>query len=124
MITIYHNPRCSKSRETLALVQQISSEQNLPLEVVDYQKSALNLAQLRHLNKQLGGNVKEMLRENEDEFSSLGLHHADDEALLAALANHPKLLQRPIVSYLDKAAIGRPPEFVLSLFKNTTKASA
>jgi arsenate reductase len=124
MITIYHNPRCSKSRETLALVQQVSSEQNLPLEVVDYQKSALNIAQLRQLQQQLGASVSAMLRENEDEYSSLNLAQADDETLLAALAAHPKLLQRPIVSYLGKAAIGRPPELVLSLFKNTTKASA
>jgi arsenate reductase len=124
MITIYHNPRCSKSRETLALVQQVSSEQNLPLEVVDYQKSALDIAQLRHLQQQLGASVSAMLRENEDEYSSLSLAQADDETLLAALVAHPKLLQRPIVSYLGKAAIGRPPELVLSLFKNTTKASA
>jgi arsenate reductase len=124
MITIYHNPRCSKSRETLALVQQVSSEQNLPLEVVDYQKSALNIAQLQHLQQQLGGSLSAMLRENEDEYASLSLGQADDETLLAALAAHPKLLQRPIVSYLGKAAIGRPPELVLSLFTNTTKASA
>lgn len=122
MITIYHNPRCSKSRETLALVQQVSSEQNLSLEVVDYQKSALNIAQLRQLQQQLGASVSAMLRENEDEYASLSLGQADDETLLAALAAHPKLLQRPIVSYLGKAAIGRPPELVLSLFKNTTKA--
>lgn len=122
MITIYHNPRCSKSRETLALVQQVSIDQNLPLEVVDYQKSVLDVGQLRQLHQQLGGSVKDMLRDNEDEYSSLGLNQADDETLLAALASHPKLLQRPIVSYLGKAAIGRPPELVLSLFKNIIKA--
>lgn len=121
MITIYHNPRCSKSRETLALVQQLATDQNLPLEVVDYQKSVLDLAQLRHLQQQLGLGVKAMLRENEEEYASLALSQVDDEALLAAIASHPKLLQRPIVSYLGKAAIGRPPELVLSLFEKNNK---
>lgn len=123
MITIYHNPRCSKSRETLALLEQLSSEKNLPLEVVDYQKSALDTGQLRQLHQQLGGQLRSMLRENETEYAELNLSQADDETLLAAVASHPRLLQRPIVSYQGKAAIGRPPELVLSLFEENTKVT-
>ena len=123
MITIYHNPRCSKSRETLALLEQLSSEKNLPLEVVDYQKSALDTEQLRQLHQQLGGQLRSMLRENESEYAELNLSQADDETLLAAVASHPRLLQRPIVSYQGKAAIVRPPELVLSLFEENTKVT-
>ncbi|QJQ06250.1 arsenate reductase (glutaredoxin) [Undibacterium piscinae] len=123
MITIYHNPRCSKSRETLALLEQLSSEKNLPLEVVDYQKSALDTEQLRQLHLQLGGQLRSMLRDNESEYAELNLSQADDETLLAAVASHPRLLQRPIVSYQGKAAIGRPPELVLSLFEENTKVT-
>lgn len=117
MITIYHNPRCSKSRATLALVQAVATEKQLPLAVVDYQKTPPTLAQLQDLLAQLGTDVQAMLRDNEEAYAALGLAHADTAGALAALAAHPALLQRPIVSYQHKAAIGRPPEHVLSLFE-------
>jgi arsenate reductase (glutaredoxin) len=116
-ITIYHNPRCSKSRETLAIVEQFAGEHRQPLTVVDYQKTPLTLAQLQEVHRLLGVPVKEMVRDNEEEFSALGLQHADDAALLEAVAKHPKLLQRPIVVYRGRAAIGRPPERVKSLLE-------
>src|SRR5713101_4339977 len=99
MITIYHNPRCSKSRAALALAEQFSEEQELPLTVVDYQKTPLTLAELSALLQQLGGTAGEMVRDNEDEYATLQLAQADEAALLRALAAHPRLLQRPIVSY-------------------------
>jgi arsenate reductase len=110
MITIYHNPRCSKSREALLLVQQFAERQNLSLQVVEYLKTPLNLAQLTQLHRQLGGEVRDMVRDNEEQFAALNLAHADQAALLHALAQHPALLQRPIVSYREHAMIGRPPE--------------
>jgi arsenate reductase len=112
MIILYHNPRCSKSREALALAQQFADTHRLQLDVVDYQKTPLTLTQLEAIARQLPGAVREMVRNNEEEYAQLGLDNADDAALLEALANHPKLLQRPIVVYKNQAVIGRPPEKV------------
>lgn len=118
MITIYHNPRCSKSRETLALVQAHADESQLDLQVIDYQKTPLNFAELQSLLTILDtGDVQAMLRNNEPEYASLKLANADTATALSAIATHPHLLQRPIVTYQNKAAIGRPPEHVLTLFK-------
>jgi arsenate reductase len=118
MITIYHNPRCSKSRETLALVQSYADDTQIPLQVIDYQKTPLNFGELQDLLAALGAsNAQAMLRNNEDEYTNLNLATADVATALSAIAAHPHLLQRPIVTYQNKAAIGRPPEHVLSLFK-------
>ncbi|MGE5621754.1 MAG: arsenate reductase (glutaredoxin) [Bacillota bacterium] len=110
MITIYHNPRCSKSREGLALVEQFAGENGLPLTVVEYLKTPPDLAQLTTLHRQLGGGVRDMVRSNEEEYAALNLEQADDDTLLRAVAAHPKLLQRPIVVYRNRAVIGRPTE--------------
>ena len=123
MITIYHNPRCSKSREALTLVQQFADLQQLQLNVVDYQKTPLTLADLSALHAQLGGPVRDMVRDNEDEYTALDLAQADDATLLSALVSHPKLLQRPIVSYRGNAVIGRPPERLHVLLKATAQPS-
>lgn len=102
---LYHNNRCSKSREALAWLQQ----QNLALEVVDYQQNPLDEAALRDLANKLGvQSVREMMRVKEDLYSELDLASADEAALLRALAQHPKLLERPILVYGERAAIGRP----------------
>jgi arsenate reductase len=118
MITIYHNPRCSKSRDALALTQQFANTHNLPLEVIDYQKTPLTLAQLKTIAGQVNCSVREMVRDNEEEYAQLGLSTADDATLLQAVANHPKLLQRPIVVYRNRAIIGRPPERVHELLQD------
>lgn len=110
MITIYHNPRCSKSREALAVVEDFAQAQKLPLTVVDYQETPLNPEQLRKLQDQLGTAVSDMVRTNEEQYAALNLATADNAALLNALAAHPRLLQRPIVVYRDQALIARPPE--------------
>jgi arsenate reductase len=116
-ITIYHNPRCSKSRETLALVEQFANEHRLTVTVVDYLKTPPTLAQLKEIQRQLGQPARDMVRDNEDEFAALGLREADDAALLDAVARCPRLLQRPVVVYRGKAAIGRPPEKVKALLE-------
>lgn len=110
MITIYHNPRCSKSREGLALTEQFASKAGQPLTVVEYLKTPPDLAQLTSLHRQLGGSVRDMVRSGEEEYATLDLAQADDDALLRAIAAHPKLLQRPIVACQGRAVIGRPPE--------------
>lgn len=102
---LYHNNRCSKSREALAWLQQ----QNLALEVADYQQNPLDEAALRDLANKLGiRSVREMMRVKDDLYGELGLADADEATLLRALAQHPKLLERPILVHGERAAIGRP----------------
>lgn len=117
MITIYHNPRCSKSREALALVEQFAKENHSTLAIVEYLKTPPDLTLLQSLQRQLGCEVRDMVRTNEEEYSALNLQQADDNTLLHAIAEHPKLLQRPIVVYRDRAVIGRPPELLHALLQ-------
>ena len=112
MITIWHNPRCSKSRETLAILE----EAGVPLTVRRYLEDAPSLDELRAAQAALGLPVIAMMRPKETLFRDLGLSKDDsDAALLAALAAHPKLLERPIVFHDTRAVIGRPPEAVRAL---------
>lgn len=117
MITILHNPRCSKSREALVLTQQFAQEQGLAVGVLDYQKNPLTLAQLIVLQKQLNLAARDMLRDSEAEYAALNLAQADEATLLQAIADHPVLLQRPIVIFNGHALIGRPPECLSALFQ-------
>ncbi len=113
MVRIYHNNRCSKSRATLALLQ----EQGGDVEVINYLDTPPDAAELAMLLKQLGMSARELLRTGEVEYQSLGLADPafDDDALIAAMVTHPKLIERPIVVANGKAAIGRPPEAVLAI---------
>jgi arsenate reductase (glutaredoxin) len=113
MITIYHNPRCSKSREALALVEECAARRQMQVDVVEYLNSPPTFEQLKALQGMLNCKAVDMARSNEEEFAALRLEQADDEALLRAIAAHPKLLQRPIVVAGNRAIIGRPPELVL-----------
>lgn len=117
MITIYHNPRCSKSRETCELVTNTNAA-NEPIEVVEYLKTPLTVVQLKALHDLLGGPLRDMMRTNETEYAELGLSEASvtDAQLYDAIAKHPILLQRPIVVRNGRATIGRPPENVATLF--------
>lgn len=114
MITIYHNPHCSKSRGTLERAQQFAAQHAIELTVVDYQRTPLTLAQLTVLHKTLQSesavSVRDMVRDNEDVFKLLQLDKADDMSLFDALAAHPTLLQRPIVAFNNRAIIARPIE--------------
>jgi arsenate reductase (glutaredoxin) len=113
MVRIYHNNRCSKSRATLALLE----ERGGIVEVINYLDTPPSAAELGVLLKQLGMTARELLRSGEPEYQSLGLDDPslDDAALVAAMVAHPKLIERPIVVANGKAAIGRPPEAVLAI---------
>jgi arsenate reductase len=110
---IYHNPRCSKSRATLALLR----ERGIELEVVDYIATRLSKAQLRDLLRKLGGPALAMVRTAEPEFRPHAQRALTDEEVIDLLAEEPRLLQRPIVELGAAARIGRPPERVLELFE-------
>ena len=112
-IRIYHNPACSKSRQTLALLQEHGIEPQQRL----YLKEPLDEAEVRELVAALGGDVRQLLRDTENEFKALGLGDPtlSDDQLIAALVKTPRLLQRPVVVKGKQAVIGRPPENVLSL---------
>ena len=113
IVTIYHNPRCSKSRETLALLES----NNVQPSVVEYLKTPLNEQQISTLISQLGfTSARELMRTKEDIYKELELKNEQNEdKLIAAMAANPKLIERPIVENNGKAALGRPPENVLSV---------
>ncbi|MDN3920747.1 arsenate reductase (glutaredoxin) [Roseateles violae] len=113
MIQIYHNPRCSKSRETLALLQA----RGLEPEVIDYLQTPPSVERLLELQRRLRRPAREMLRSGEETYAELGLDEPalDEAALLAAVAAHPVLLQRPIVVNGDRAVIARPSELALTV---------
>lgn len=111
-VTLYHNPRCSKSRATLALLE----EQGISAEVVEYLDQPLSAAELRELAEMLGGRLIDMTRTGESVFAELNLADADEKTLADAMAEHPILMERPIVCHEGQAEIGRPPEAVLALF--------
>ncbi|MGF6572138.1 arsenate reductase [Paraburkholderia sp. GAS333] len=119
MITIYHNPRCSKSRATCELITSTYNLANEATEVVEYLKHPLSVAQLKQIQAQLGCTVRDMLRDTEAEYKELQLSDASltDSQLYEAIARHPILLQRPIVVRNGRAVIGRPPENVAALFE-------
>ena len=116
MYTIYHNPRCSKSRQTLALLEEQSILVNQKINIVEYLKTPLTNNEVKQLLLQLNCKAIEMMRVKEAEFGELGLKGANDEALINAMVNTPKLIERPIVTNGSKAIIGRPPENVLTFF--------
>ncbi|WP_445397516.1 arsenate reductase (glutaredoxin) [Zobellella sp. An-6] len=112
-LRIYHNPRCSKSRETLGLLEQ----RGLQPEIIKYLETPPDADQLQTLLSQLGmSSARELMRTKEEEYKSLGLAEVTDEAaLIAAMVAHPKLIERPIVVHNGKAALGRPPEQILDI---------
>ncbi|HMV37731.1 MAG TPA: arsenate reductase (glutaredoxin) [Plasticicumulans sp.] len=113
--TIYHNPRCSKSRAALDLLSQHGIEPA----VVRYLDTPPDAATLAQLLDQLGLEPRALLRSGEDEYKTLNL--ADPalsrEQLIAAMVAHPKLIERPIVVHGERAVLGRPPERVLELLR-------
>ncbi len=112
MLTIYHNPRCSKSRQTLALIE----EANQPVTVVEYLKTPLNKEEISTLLNILSIDPIAMMRTKEVEFKEQNLKGATNEQLISAMVSTPKLMERPIVIKENKGVIGRPPENVLTLF--------
>ncbi|ANS44170.1 arsenate reductase (glutaredoxin) [Serratia inhibens] len=113
-VTIYHNPRCSKSRETLALLEQ----HGVTPEVVLYLETPPSAEELKKLLKELGfSSARELMRKKEDLYKELKLadETLSEAQLLAAMVENPKLIERPIVVKGSKARIGRPPEQVLEI---------
>ena len=112
-VTIYHNPRCSKSRQTLQLLRDNGVEPN----VVEYLKTPLDADGLKGLLKSLGIGPRDLMRTKEAEYREQGLDDPSlcDDDLIAAIAATPKLMERPVVTKGAKAAIGRPPENVLNI---------
>ena len=110
-VTLYHNARCSNSRGALALLR----ERGIEPTIVDYIATPLTAAELAELAAHVGGPVRDLLRTKEAAYAELGLAQADDASLLAAVAAHPVLLNRPIVVTPKGAALCRPPEKVLDL---------
>ncbi len=112
-LTLYHNPRCSKSRGALELLEA----RGLTPNVVRYLETPLNAAQIKALLGKLGISARQLLRTGEDEFKMLQLadESLSEAQLIDAIAQHPKLMERPILEVGDKAVIGRPPENILEL---------
>lgn len=109
---IYHNPRCSKSRKTLELLQA----RGLAPDVIEYLKTPPSTREIALLLTRLGISAKALMRTNEDSFTRLNLEEVVEEAaLIRAMHEHPELIERPIVVVGDSARIGRPPEAVLEI---------
>lgn len=113
MVTLYHNPRCSKSREALNLLR----EQGLEPEVVLYLETPPNAKTLKVLLSKLGIGARDLLRKGEGAYKELNLadEKLSEAALIKAMVENPKLIERPIAINGDKAVIGRPPENVLQI---------
>lgn len=111
---IYHNPRCSKSRQTLELL----NERGIDADVIEYLKTPPDEHMLEHILDLLGMQPRALMRTGEAEYRELGLDDPslDRQQLIAAMVEHPQLIQRPIVVSNGRAALGRPPEDVLELF--------
>lgn len=114
MLTIYHNPRCSKSRQTLALID----DQGVEVDIIRYLETPLDAGAIAELLDKLGMKARDVIRTGEAAYKENNLKDTSlgEDALIAAIVAHPILLQRPIVVSGDHAIIGRPPENVLSLF--------
>ena len=112
-VVIYHNPRCSKSRQTLNLLQ----DRGIEPRIVEYLKTPPDEQTLSDILQMLGIQPADLIRTKEDEFSELGLKEklTDPTALIRAMTEHPILIERPIVVNGDRARLGRPPEGVLEI---------
>lgn len=110
-LTIYHNPRCSKSRETLALLES----KGLSPRVVEYLKAPPSQTELKRILKALGRPAKDIVRKKEAAEAKIDVEALTDDDLIAAMASHPEIIERPIVVNGERAAMGRPPERVLDV---------
>ncbi|HSC76527.1 MAG TPA: arsenate reductase (glutaredoxin) [Pseudomonadales bacterium] len=113
MATIYHNPRCSKSRQALGLLEAKGIKPNTIL----YLDTPPDEKSLRAILKKLGITARELLRKGEDEYKQLQLDNTalTENELITAMCTHPRLIERPIVINGNRAVIGRPPEKILEI---------
>jgi len=114
-VTIWHNPRCGKSRQTLELLKS----KGIDPAIREYLKQPPSIAEVERLIELVGGEAEELIRDGEPEFKKLGKKKSDlaKADIAGAIARHPILLQRPVVVAGGRAAIGRPPEAVLPLLR-------
>jgi arsenate reductase len=110
-VTIYHNPRCGKSRDTLALLEK----RGIQPRIVEYLKTPPDAATLKKLLKQLGLAPRQLLRKKEAAEAGLDDPKLSDDQLIKGMVANPIVIERPIVVSGDKAALGRPPEAVLKI---------
>ena len=110
-VTIYHNPRCGKSRQTLALLEA----RGIAPRVIEYLKTPPDAAALKRLLKLLGMTPRQLMRAKEAKEAGLDDPKLSDAALIAGMAANPIVIERPIVVNGDRAALGRPPEAVLRI---------
>ncbi len=112
-VQIYHNPRCSKSRQALKLLE----EQGIEPEIIRYLETPPDQAELTRILDLLGLEPRDLMRRKEKEYRELGLDDPElgREQLIRAMVEHPRLIERPIVVQGDRAALGRPPEQVLEV---------
>ena len=108
---LYHNPQCSKSRQTLVLLQ----EKGVEVSIIEYLKTPLTVAELEDVARKLGLEPREFMRHGEVEYENFVDENLTRQALFEAIVKYPHLLERPIAVTETKAAIGRPPENVLAL---------
>ena len=111
LVTLYHNPQCSKSKRALALLE----EKGIQFTIIEYLKNPLNADQIKTLSRKLGLPVRGITRTNEKEYQTQRLDEVSNTQLAEALAKTPILVQRPIVVKGDIALIGRPPEIILEI---------
>ena len=111
-ITIWHNPRCSKSRQALAILDENGCEK----EIVKYLEQTPNKSEIKKVLGMLGISARELMRTKEDIYKELDLKNEhNEEKLIEAMANNPKLIERPVIIKGNKAIIARPPEKALEL---------
>lgn len=110
-VTIYHNPRCSKSRQTLALIE----DQGITPEIISYLETPPNQATLKKILGMLGTGPGDIVRKKEAKEAGLDIASMSDAAIIKAMVEHPAIIERPIVVSGKKAAMGRPPESVLDI---------
>ncbi|WP_428623444.1 arsenate reductase (glutaredoxin) [Sedimenticola sp.] len=112
-VKIYHNPQCSKSRQTLQILQ----EEGVAAEVIEYLKQPPSREELTQILQALGMRPRDLMRQGEAEYQQAGLDNPDlsDEQLIQAMLDHPRLIERPIVVKDGQVIIGRPPQRVLDI---------
>ena len=115
-LTIYHNPRCSKSRQTL----QIIKDRGIKPTIVEYLKTPLDKFDLENISRLLNKRPKDFVRKNEADFKENNIKDIieNDAELINEMAKFPKIIERPIITYRNRAVIGRPPESVLELLNS------
>jgi arsenate reductase len=111
MVTIYHNPRCTKSRETLALLEK----KGVKPKIIEYLKTPPDAAELKRLLKMLGKSPRELLRSKEAKEAGLDKPSLSDDQIIAGMVKNPIVIERPIVVSGARAVLGRPPESVLKI---------